>query len=135
MDRLLIEVEQRGLKWGVVTNKPTWLTEPLMAALDLTDRATCVISGDTLAQRKPHPEPLLHACALAGAEASQCLYVGDALRDVEAGNAAGMGTVVALYGYMGPQDRPETWPANTMISHPSELLQWLEADGVYWPTN
>lgn len=125
MDRLLRDIEQRGLSWGVVTNKPGWLTDPLMKDLQLYDRAVCVISGDTLQQRKPHPAPLLHACQLANCRPDQCLYVGDAQRDIEAGRNAGMYTMVALFGYFTDQDQPHLWGATHSISEPGELLAWL----------
>ena len=126
MSELLEALEARGLRWGVVTNKPAWLTDPLMQQLGLDARARCVISGDTTANRKPHPEPMLLACQRAGSDAADCLYVGDAARDVEAGRNAGMYTAVALFGYLDAQDTPERWGADLMISHPRELLPWID---------
>jgi phosphoglycolate phosphatase len=126
MDRLLAALEDRGLSWGIVTNKPTWLTEPLIAALGLSERAACVVCGDTLARRKPDPEPILHACALAGAPAERSLYVGDAERDILAGRRAGTRTLVALFGYLGEQDRPEDWGADGLVRDPLEILEWLD---------
>ena len=130
MEALLAGLEQRGLNWGVVTNKPGWLTEPLLAALDLYARAACVVSGDTLEQRKPHPAPLLHACALAGSQPEQCVYVGDAQRDIEAGRNAGMHTLVALFGYLQPQDDPQAWAADATVAEPAAILDWLLQAGV-----
>jgi phosphoglycolate phosphatase len=86
----------------------------------------CVVSGDTTANRKPHPEPMRHACKLAGSEPQECLYVGDAARDIEAGNAAGMKTLVALFGYIGTQDDPNTWGASGLIQSPQDILTWLD---------
>ncbi|MEN8205009.1 MAG: phosphoglycolate phosphatase [Pseudomonadota bacterium] len=126
MDAVLQEIEQRGLNWGVVTNKPGWLTDPLLKDLQLYDRATCVVSGDTLQERKPHPAPLLHACTLANSLPEQCLYVGDAQRDIEAGENAGMYTMVALFGYFTDEDQPHTWGASHTIDEPAELLTWLD---------
>jgi phosphoglycolate phosphatase len=125
MDRVLAHIESRRLKWGVVTNKPGWLTGPLMDALQLTGRAAGIVSGDTLQERKPHPAPLLHACALIGTEPDRCLYVGDAERDIQAGRNAGMATLVALFGYLTDADRPETWGATALIETPEEILGWL----------
>jgi 2-phosphoglycolate phosphatase len=125
MDEVLAELERRGYRWGVVTNKPGWLAEPLLKALELYDRAACVVSGDTLETRKPHPAPMLHACALTGSPPEHCVYVGDAERDVEAGKNAGMRTLVALFGYFQPHDRPQDWAADDMIRSPPELLDWL----------
>jgi len=126
MADLLDELERRGYAWGVVTNKPGWLTEPLLRALDLYDRAACVVSGDTLETRKPHPAPMLHACQRIGSRPEQCVYVGDAERDVEAGRSAGMRTLVALFGYFQAHDRPQDWSADAMIDSPRELLDWLD---------
>jgi len=126
MTEVLDTLEARDLNWGVVTNKPGWLTDPLLSDLGLLQRATCIVSGDTLAQRKPHPAPMLHACALAGSEPQQCVYVGDAQRDIEAGNNAGMYTLVALFGYFQDNDRPQEWQADAMINRPADLLAWLD---------
>jgi 2-phosphoglycolate phosphatase len=126
MDEVLDALEQRGYPWGVVTNKPGWLTEPLLKTLGLYARAACVVSGDTLGTRKPHPAPLLHACALTGSRPEHCVYVGDAERDVEAGRNAGMRTLVALFGYFQGHERPQDWPADDHIHSPQELLDWLE---------
>ncbi|HHH43273.1 MAG TPA: phosphoglycolate phosphatase [Gammaproteobacteria bacterium] len=126
MDEVLDHIEQSGRKWGVVTNKPGWLTNPLLDALDLRRRAAGIVSGDTLEERKPHPAPLLHACELVGTPPGDCLYVGDAERDIEAGHQAGMATLVALFGYLMEQDRPETWGATALIHSPQELLAWIQ---------
>lgn len=125
MDELLAKLEQQNIRWGVVTNKPSWLTDPLMDALLLTQRAACVISGDTLSERKPHPAPILYACQLTGAEPDECLYVGDAQRDIEAGNRAGLTTLAALFGYIEVNDDPALWQADALINHPLEVLNWL----------
>ena len=123
---LLDTLEDRGLKWGIVTNKPSWLTEPLVADLGLRNRAVCVVSGDTTVNRKPHPEPMLHACHAAGVAANECLYVGDARRDIEAGRNAGMRTLVALFGYLGDTDDPAEWAADGMVAQPGDILSWLD---------
>ena len=126
MDEVLQYIETRGLNWGVVTNKPAWLTDPLMAALGLDQRAACIVSGDTLQECKPHPAPLLHACDLTSSQPGQCLYVGDAERDIQAGRNAGMPTLVAMFGYLMEKDRPEDWGANALIHHPAEIIYWLQ---------
>lgn len=125
MAEVLASLEGRGFKWGVVTNKPARYTEPLLAHLGLMERAACVVSGDTCPQSKPHPAPLLHACQVAASNPAHCLYVGDAARDVEAATAAGIPTLVALYGYLGEQDQPEQWGAAGFIRSPAGLLDWL----------
>jgi len=126
MTELIAQLEQRGLNWGVVTNKPEWLTEPLLEALGVRQHAAAVVSGDTLPERKPHPAPMLLACQQAGSEAEQCLYVGDAQRDIEAGRNAGMRTLVALFGYIGNSDTPANWQADGMVNSALEILDWLE---------
>ena len=127
ISELLDSIEQRGLNWGIVTNKPGWLTEPLLQDLDLFNRAACVVSGDTLDERKPHPAPMLHASRLANSRPEQCVYIGDARRDIEAGNNAGMQTLVALFGYLQEEDDPHTWNANSMIEQPQDLLAWMDS--------
>ncbi|MGD9788858.1 MAG: HAD-IA family hydrolase [Sulfuricellaceae bacterium] len=123
----LAELEARKLPWGVVTNKPARFTEPLLSLLDLAERAACVVSGDTCPEPKPHPGPLLHASSLIGIPAGQCLYVGDAERDVEAARKAGMPCIVAHYGYLGENDAPDAWGADGLIHRPQELLNFLGA--------
>lgn len=122
---LVSELEGRSIPWGIVTNKPAWLTDPLMAALGYAHRAACVVSGDTAARPKPHPEPVLHACALVAREPGDCWFVGDAERDVAAGRAAGCGTLVALFGYLGDGEDPAAWGADGAIAAPLDLLPWL----------
>jgi len=129
MAELLEQLEQGGRNWGVVTNKPAWLTEPLMQDLGLLQRAACVVSGDTLAERKPHPAPMLHACELAGSRPEQCVYIGDARRDIEAGKNARMHTLVALFGYFMDGDRPGEWQADGLLEQPLDLLAWLDTMG------
>jgi len=125
MDAVLDTIEARGMNWGVVTNKPAWLTEPLLEQLDLTRRAASIVSGDSTAHKKPHPAPMLLACNQTGSDAPQCLYVGDAQRDIEAGRNAGMTTLVALFGYIGVDDRPDHWGADGLINTPHEILDWI----------
>ena len=126
VDELLLQLEHRDIRWGVVTNKPAWLTDPLMEALDLTQRAASIVSGDTLNERKPHPAPILYACEQTGAKPHECLYVGDAQRDIEAGNRAGLKTLAALFGYIQDNDDPALWQADAMINSPLEVLDWLD---------
>lgn len=111
--------------WGIVTNKPTRMTEPLLMGLGLSKRTACVICGDTLPQRKPDPEPLLHASRQIGVPSGRAIYVGDSLRDIEAGRAAGMGTIAACYGYITDDDDPAAWEADLTVSDPLELTHHL----------
>jgi phosphoglycolate phosphatase len=125
LEPVLAAFEAEGLPWGVVTNKPGWLTDPLLEQLDLARRACCVVSGDTVNERKPHPLPLLHAAAVTGVSPDHCVYVGDAERDIVAGRAAGMQTVIAAYGYLAEHDHPETWNADGIIDRPEQVMDWL----------
>ncbi len=125
MDEVLTTLESDGTPWGIVTNKPAWLTDPLIDAMTLRERAACVISGDTCPNRKPHPEPILHACKLMERLPTETWYIGDAGRDMQAGRAAGCTTVAALYGYLHPEDPPDKWPSDLSIDHPRDLLALL----------
>lgn len=124
VDALLTTLEGCGVSWGVVTNKPGFLTAPLLQKLGLAQRASVVVSGDTLAVKKPDPAPVLHACAQIGVEPRRCLFVGDDLRDVEAGRAAGAYTVAAAWGYLDGGD-PHGWDADAVAQAPTELIVWL----------
>ncbi|MEE9342331.1 MAG: HAD-IA family hydrolase [Gammaproteobacteria bacterium] len=125
MDCVLDTLESHNIPWGIVTNKPGWLTNPLVKTLKLHQRTNCIVSGDTLKQCKPHPAPLLHAADLIQMKPEHCVYVGDAQRDIEAGKNAGMKTITALFGYLSVSDKPETWSADAMINQPQEILSWL----------
>ena len=124
---LLQELQRNQMQWGIVTNKPAWLTNPLLESLALPIAPCSVVSGDTLPQRKPDPAPLLHASTMCQCEPTQCLYVGDAERDIVAGKRAGMLTMAALYGYIGEQDDPQQWQADSYIDHPEAIYPWLSA--------
>ena len=115
------DLDQRDIMWGIVTNKATHLTLPLLDALAITPRAACVVCGDTCARAKPHPDPLLHAATLLGVEPSQCVYIGDDERDILAANAAGMRGIAAMYGYLGVLTPPESWPAAAWVRSPAEI--------------
>ncbi len=124
-DRVLAEIERRGLRWGIVTNKAARFTLPVIERLALSARAGAVICGDTTAQSKPHPAPLLAGAAALSAAPEQCVYVGDAERDIIAGRAAGMHTLFAAYGYVGADETPAAWNADGELASLSELLDWL----------
>jgi phosphoglycolate phosphatase len=126
-DEMLRDLERRGLHWGIVTNKPGWLTDPLLIEVGLHTRARAVVSGDTLAQRKPHPLPLLHAAETMGCKPEECVYVGDAERDMQAAQAAGMFALVAGFGYLGEDDRADQWFSHGWLDTPLDLLEWLDA--------
>jgi phosphoglycolate phosphatase len=122
---LLDALDERGLRWGIVTNKASRFTAPVVEALGLAPRAATVVSGDTTPHAKPHPAPMHHAARALGLDAAHCAYVGDDLRDVLAGNAAGMPTLVARWGYLGTGDPHDTWPATGGADAPLDLLDWL----------
>ena len=125
IDALLDQLDEADLPWGVVTNKPEYLTTPLMRGLGLASRSACIVGGDTLPVRKPDPGPLLLACDIAGVPPHRTVYVGDAPRDIEAGLAAGMATVAASYGYVPEEEDPRTWGADKVAATPEELALFV----------
>ncbi|WP_295992382.1 HAD-IA family hydrolase [Rugamonas sp.] len=122
---LLDGIAEAGLAWGIVTNKPTRFTDPLLPLIGLA-HAGCVVSGDTTAHPKPHPMPLLEAAARLGLAPSDCWYVGDDLRDIQAGQAAGMPTIACAWGYGGRQE-PLDWQADHVLDTPQALLALLQS--------
>ncbi len=125
IETVLAHIENHGLNWGVVTNKPGWLTRPLMNSLCLTQRAATIVSGDTTPNSKPHPDPMHYACDEAESQSRECLYVGDARRDIEAGRNAGMKTLVANYGYIETGEDVTTWGADAIVNDPEAILLYL----------
>lgn len=121
--QLVANLLQRGLRWGIVTNKSQRFTNPLVASIADFSSAAVVVSGDTTPHSKPHPEPLLFAARSLGVLPAQCLYVGDDERDIQAGKSAGMATVAATYGYLGSQTDTSRWAADAEINSPTQLLQ------------
>jgi len=121
---LLAGLEAAGVAWGIVTNKPARFTDPLLPLIGLA-HAGCVISGDTTAHAKPHPAPLLEAARRLGLAAEACWYVGDDLRDIQAGQAAGMPTVACAWGYCGATE-PAAWNADYLLPTPQALLQLVQ---------
>jgi phosphoglycolate phosphatase len=120
---MIQQLMQAGLHWGVVTNKSARFTDPLTRGMPLFSTAGAVVSGDTTPHAKPHPAPLLEAARRLGLDPARCLYVGDDERDIQAGLAAGMGTVVAEYGYLGDKADTAAWGAHARIKSPLDLLQ------------
>lgn len=125
MEEVLSTLEKAKIPWGIVTNKPAFLTDPLLAQLNLTHRAGCIVSADTTPFSKPHPAPMFHACEMIQQKPRECIYIGDAARDIEAGKNANMQTIAALYGYIANDDNPEHWQADISIDHPRDILKWL----------
>ena len=122
---MLDDLDASGRRWGIVTNKAMRFTAPIVAGLGLTERAAAVVAGDTTPYIKPHPAPLLHAAQAAGVDPARCAYVGDDLRDIQAGRAAGMATLVAAWGYLGQGEPIEAWGADLVLNEPIALLNWL----------
>jgi N-acetyl-D-muramate 6-phosphate phosphatase len=125
MQPVLQALEQASLPWGIVTNKIARFSVPLVQGLGLMQRSAVLISGDTTPYAKPHPQPLLEAARRLGIEAACCVYVGDDLRDMEAGRAAGMAVLAAAWGYLGRGESVQQWRADAVLAQPHELLSWL----------
>lgn len=125
MAELLASLEQRGIHWGVVTNKPSWLTTPLLHLLALDTRAACSISGDDVPTPKPAPDSILLACSKVGVAPGQCVYVGDDKRDIDAGRAAGSHTVAVRWGYLGNNGEIESWQADDIVDTVADLARLL----------
>ena len=125
MAQLVDTLEQRGLPWGIVTNKPHRFTLPLMQALGMASRAACLISGDTCARAKPYPDPLLKACEIMDTIPANCIYLGDDLRDMQAAQAAGMRGLIAGYGYIDEHADLNSWRADGNIDSPMALLNHI----------
>ncbi|HZX79289.1 phosphoglycolate phosphatase [Lysobacter sp.] len=121
IEAMLAALEQAGTVWGIVTNKPEYLARQLMPVLGWEQRCAVLIGGDTLSARKPDPLPLLVAAERIGVEQRECIYVGDDERDILAARAAGMPSVVALWGYRLDEDDPIAWQGDVMIDEPAEL--------------
>lgn len=121
VEECLSMLQAQGLRWGIVTNKAERFTLPVVAGLGLAVGAAVVISGDTTAHAKPHPEPLLEACRRLGIAPHQAVYVGDDLRDMQAARAAGMPCIAAAYGYLGGTPDLEVWRADAIIAAPDHL--------------
>jgi phosphoglycolate phosphatase len=126
---LLAAIEGRGLRWGIVTNKPEYLAREILPQLGWETRCAVLIGGDTLAEKKPHPLPLLVAAERMGFAAGDCVYVGDDERDIQAARAAGMPSIAALWGYRQDHEDPAEWGADKLLETPAELL-----DAVNWPS-
>ena len=125
IDPILKMLEGVGIRWGVVTNKHAWLTDPLLESLALHRRAACVVSGDSAPHPKPHPAPLLLACERLAIAPGAAAYVGDSRTDIESGRAAGCTTISAGWGYLDPEDPPRRWGADVDTVTTDDLLAWV----------
>ena len=125
IDKLLGRIEENNIPWGVVTNKAHRFTVPVLKGLEIFNRAACIVSGDSTPYPKPHPAPLLQASKTIGVLPENCIYVGDDERDIKAAKAANMDSIVALYGYLGINNPPQSWGATTLIDKPNDLIKIL----------
>jgi phosphoglycolate phosphatase len=125
MHPVLLAIERAGLRWGIVTNKAMRFTAPIVTGLALDTRIAALVAGDTTAHAKPHPAPLLEAARRIGLQPARCAYVGDDHRDMVAGRAAGMATLAAAWGYLGPELPVHDWGADQVLEQPNDLLNWL----------
>jgi len=125
MHEVLEGIEASGLRWGIVTNKAMRFTEPIVSGLQLRTRVAALVAGDTTPHTKPHPAPLIEAARQLALAPQRCVYVGDDLRDVQAGRAAGMATLAAGWGYLGDGAAVHEWGADQVLASPGELLNWL----------
>jgi phosphoglycolate phosphatase len=123
---LLAALDAARLPWGIVTNKAMRFAEPVARALALLPRCAALVAGDSTPHTKPHPAPLLEAARRLALAPQHCVYVGDDLRDMQAGRAAGMAVLAAAWGYLGPDAVLQDWPADAVLEHPNALLTWLE---------
>jgi len=126
MEDLLQKLDHQNILWGIVTNKPERFTNPLMKELGITPRTNCIVSGDTTSHSKPDPEPLIYAAKLLNLAPCECIYIGDAERDILAAQNAGMPSLIAMFGYLGANDHPHEWGADGFIEHPVEILTYLD---------
>lgn len=127
INQLIIELNQRGIQWGIITNKPQTFTNRLVPKLGFSIPPATIVSGDTCDEAKPSTKPMLYACEEMGIAPQHCVYVGDAERDMQAGNAAGMQTVLAQWGYIAADDDIDNWQADFMVAHPLAILDVISA--------
>jgi len=127
MREVLDYIDRQKAIWGIITNKPTFLTTPLMQSFGLDQRSNCIISGDTLPQKKPDPTPLLYACQLTQTDPDHSIYIGDAESDITAARAANMTAIAVSYGYHHAENPPENWGADHLINNPAELLSHFKS--------
>lgn len=127
LNEFLLELEQRNIAWGIVTNKPSIYTNPILEQLNLSKRCSVAICPDQVQNKKPHPEPILKACADIGVSPDQTFYVGDHARDIESGRAAGSKTIAALWGYIPQEENTQDWQADFYVAQPEQLTDLFNA--------
>ena len=127
MRRVLDNLARQSIRWGVVTNKPEYLTLPLLEALQLAEQCAVTVAGGTTAKTKPHPEPMLYAADRLALDPESCVMLGDDPRDILAAHAAGMTGLAAAWGYFPPEEDIKTWGADAVLDSPMDLMPWLAA--------
>ena len=125
IEELILSIIKKQYKWGIVTNKPSYLVNPIIEKINFTYSPNCVVAGDTLSVKKPNPEPLIHAAKIIGCNPSLCAYVGDDIRDITAANSAGMISVAALYGFIEDLQQVKEWGSDYIINKPLDLESLL----------
>lgn len=130
IEPLLVHIEQAQIPWGIITNKPTDCTLGIANKLKLNERAGAIVCGDTLPVAKPDPSPIYLACEMIGVNPANCVYIGDCIRDVEAGKNAEMATIACEYGYIGHQDESQiaAWGADYIAKTPADILSFITAN-------
>lgn len=126
MEEVLSYLNDNNIAWGIVTNKPYWLSEPLINYFGIAEKCRCLVCGDSVKQRKPSPDPLLKACEIVAVAPAFSVYIGDTETDIIAAKAAGMHSVGAVYGYAPKESNPETWNADYLIHSPISIIEWLK---------
>lgn len=124
-DQVIHHLNKTGVPWGIVTNKPFYLSEPLIKSISHLSNCKIIVGGDTTSSSKPNPEPILYAMNKIGLNAKESWYIGDALTDIQAANAAGMNSAVALWGYLKNSDQPNEWLANELLEQPIDILKLI----------
>ena len=127
VESLLTRLENDKISWGIVTNKPGWLTKPLLDQMQLSRRAACIVSGDSAPRAKPAPDTLLLACEQIKLTPSECVYIGDDKRDIDAAKACNMPVLAARWGYLGENENPDNWLADGVINHPLDIVTWIQS--------
>ena len=125
IEELILNIIKKQYKWGILTNKPSYLVNPIIEKFNFTYSPNCVVAGDTLSVKKPNPEPLIYAAKIIGCDPSLCAYVGDDIRDITAANSAGMISVAALYGFIEDLQQVKEWGSDYMINKPLDLESLL----------
>ena len=128
IEQVLQYLEAKKIIWGVITNKHKEFTDPIMQKLNLAQQTACVISGDTTPFKKPSPQPMLWACNITKTDPKKAVYIGDAEADMQAGQAVGMKTLIASYGYLAENDNPKQWGADAIIAKPEKIIDWIRTE-------